>query len=232
MISTQKQTSNISIVVPTLNEAKNLPRLKPAAEQVHELIVVDGGSTDQTIDIAQELGFTVIQETGSEGRGKQLNTGARTSTSQIILFLHADTLLPPDFPDVVLSCLQKKTTVLGAFSLKVNKAGILLNFIVMCANLRSRFLNLPYGDQALFMRRTDFIEIGGFQEVPIMEDFMLVKKAGRHGKIQTLPQSVTTSARRWQQLGTLRTTVTNQLIILGYYLGISPQKLASVYRKR
>lgn len=232
MTSTQKKTSDISIIVPTLNEADNLPQLQAAATKVRELIVVDGGSTDGTVEIAQELGFTVFKETGCEGRGKQLNTGALKASSQIVLFLHADTLLPPDFPEAVLKCLQNNANSLGAFSLKINTNKILLKFIVMFANLRSRILNLPYGDQALFMRRADFIKYGGFQEVPIMEDFMLIKEAGRHGKIQTLPQTVTTSARRWQRLGTVRTTCINQIVILGYYLGVPPEKLASFYRRQ
>ena len=232
MTSTQKMISDISIIVPTLNEAKNLPQLKSAADQVNELIVVDGGSTDGTMDVAQELGFTVIQETCSRGRGKQLNTGANSASSQIVLFLHADTLLPPDFPEAVVNCLQNKVTILGAFSLKIDRGGILLSGVVMFANLRSRLLHLPYGDQALFMRKKDFIQMGGFQEVPIMEDFILVKEARKKGNIQTLPQAVTTSARRWKRLGTVRTTCINQLIVLGYYLGVSPQKLASFYRKQ
>jgi len=232
MTSTQKKTSNISIIVPTLNEAARLPALKPAAAMVREFIVVDGGSTDGTVETAGDLGFQILKETGSGGRGMQLNTGAARASSPILLFLHADTLLPPDFPDAVLTCLENPCTTLGAFRLKVDKGGLLLNFIVMCANLRSRFLHLPYGDQCLFMRKHDFMKFGGFPEVPIMEDFMLVKQAKKHGRIETLPQTVTTSARRWQRLGTIRTTYINQLVIPGYYLGVTPQKLASFYREK
>jgi rSAM/selenodomain-associated transferase 2 len=232
MTSTQKKISNISIIVPTLNEAANLPALKPAAAIVRELIVVDGGSTDGTVDTARDLGFQILEETGPGGRGMQLNTGAANASAPILLFLHADTLLPPDFPDAVVTCLENPDTTLGAFRLKVDNGGLLLNFIVMCANLRSKFLHLPYGDQSLFMRKHDFMEFGGFPEVPIMEDFMLVKQAKKHGRIQTLPQPVTTSARRWQRLGPIRTTYINQLVILGYYLGVTPQKLASFYREK
>jgi rSAM/selenodomain-associated transferase 2 len=230
MISTQKKTSHISIIVPTLNEEANLPLLKPAAAMVRELIVVDGGSTDSTVDTAQDLGFLTLEETGSGGRGMQLNTGAANASAPILLFLHADTLLPLDFPDAVLTCLDNPRNTLGAFHLKVDNGGLLLNFIIMCANLRSRFLHLPYGDQSIFMRKKDFMEVGGFPEVPIMEDFMLVKQAKKHGRIRTLPQTVTTSAKRWRRLGPIRTTYINQLVILGYYLGVAPQKLASFYR--
>ncbi len=232
MISTPKMTSNISIIVPTLNEATNLSRLKPAAAEVNELIVVDGGSTDDTMSTAQNLGFRTIQKIGSGGRGMQLNTGANAACSRILLFLHADTLLPPDFSSAVLQYLDNPENNLGAFRLQVDGGGLLLNLIVKCANLRSRFLHLPYGDQSLFMRRDDFLTIGGFPEVPIMEDYRLVKEAGKHGKIRTLSQSVTTSARRWQRLGPIHTTIINQLVILGYYFGVSPKKLAAFYRKK
>lgn len=232
MISTSQKTSNISIIVPTLNEAANLQGLRPAASLVKELIVVDGGSTDGTIDIAQDLGFRVFKETSSSGRGQQLNTGAANALAPTLLFLHADTRLPSDFPEAVLNCMENPEIALGAFRLRVDRCGLLLNCITMVANLRSRFLQLPYGDQSFCMRKEDFIKCGGFAPVPIMEDFMLVKQAKKLGRIQTMPQAVTTSARRWQRLGPIRTTCINQLIILGYYMGVAPQKLASFYRKK
>ncbi len=232
MTSTQKKTSTISIIVPTLNEAANLHLLKSAAAKVSECIVVDSGSTDGTVATAQDLGFRILEETGSGGRGMQLNTGASAASSQILLFLHADTILPPDFPSAVQQCLEDRNISLGAFSLQVDGGSFLLDWIAGFANLRSRFLNLPYGDQSLFMRKDDFQRMGGFPEVAIMEDFRLVKEAGKLGKIQTLPQKVTTSARRWQRLGPIQTTIINQLVILGYYLGISPEKLAAFYRKK
>ncbi len=232
MISTQKKTSTISIIVPTLNEAENLPLLQAAAAEVAELIVVDGGSTDDTVNIARGLGFRVKKEIGSGGRGMQLNSGAKSASSKILLFLHADTQLPSDFSTLVQSCLDNPKVSLGAFSLKVDEGGLLLNYIIALANLRSRLLHIPYGDQSFFLRKEDFMNIGGFQEVPIMEDFMLVKAAKKRGRIETLPQTVTTSSRRWQRLGPIRTTFINQLIVMGYYLGVSPRRLADFYRKR
>ena len=232
MISTQKKTSNISIIVPTLNEADNLALLQTAAAEVDELIVVDGGSTDDTVKRAGALGYRILEANGPGGRGAQLNIGADNASSEILLFLHADTLLPSDFSRRVMSCLDDPGNSLGAFSLKVDSGRGLLRCIVAFANLRSRLLGLPYGDQSLFMRKNDFLKIGGFPEVPIMEDFMLVKAAKKHGRIRTLPQTVTTSARRWQRLGPLRTTCINQLVVLGYYMGVSPRKLAAFYRKK
>jgi rSAM/selenodomain-associated transferase 2 len=224
--------SNISIIVPTLNEATNLPGLLPAAKKVKELLVVDGGSSDNTLCIAKELGFKVIKETGSGGRGKQLNTGAAEASGSLLLFLHADTLLPLDFPNAVSTCLAKKGNILGSFQLQVKDSSMLLKFVLLFTNIRSKFLQLPYGDQSFFIRKQDFIEIGGFPEIPIMEDYIFVKQAKKRGEIVTLNQKVITSARRWQRLGVLRTTITNQLVVLGYYLGIKPETLAAFYRKK
>jgi rSAM/selenodomain-associated transferase 2 len=221
-------TSNISIIIPTLNEAQNIPALKPLIQQVNEIIVIDGGSSDTTVQLATNLGFTVLRT--DKGRGAQLNLGAGKASSQILLFLHADTTLPPTFPALITNCLARKDTILGSFSLGINSTSLLLKIVRISANLRSRFLQLPYGDQSLFIRKTDFEELGGFPETPIMEDYIFVKMAKKRGKVQTLPQTVFTSARRWQKLGVLRTTYINQLIILGYWLGVTPEKLASFYR--
>lgn len=232
MTSTLQKTSNISIIVPTLNEADNLPILQPAAAVVKELIVVDGGSTDDTVKIAQDLGFRVIEKVAPGGRGAQLNTGAENASAPLILFLHADTLLPSGFQDAVTKCLADPNTVLGAFSLKVDSGDTAISFIAMCANIRSRFLQIPYGDQSFFLQKDTFVKLGGFPELPIMEDFIFVRQARKRGKIVTLPQTVTTSARRWQRLGPFRTTLINQLVVLGYYLGIKPDKLAAFYRNK
>ena len=232
MTLTQQMTSDISIIVPTLNEALNLPGLLPAAQKVTELIVVDGGSSDNTVFVAKELGFRVIEETGPGGRGKQLNTGAANASGSLLLFLHADTLLPLDFSNAVSTCLSNSENILGSFRLQVIDSGMLLKLVLLFTNIRSKFLQLPYGDQSFFISKQDFMEIGGFPEVPIMEDYIFVKQAKKKGRVVTLHQEVITSARRWQRLGVLRTTVTNQLIVLGYYLGIKPEKLAAFYRKK
>ena len=222
-------TSSISIIIPTLNEEKRIPFLKQLLPQAAEVIVVDGGSSDRTVQIATELGLSVLH--GGNGRGAQLNAGAAVAQSSTLLFLHIDTRLPKEFPKLIKDCLQQHDTVMGAFSLGIESESVILEMICLGANLRSRLLQLPYGDQSLFIHKTDFESLGGFPEIPIMEDYIFVQRAKRKGKVRTLPQTVTTSARRWQNLGPVKTTVINQLIILGYRLGISPEKLASFYRR-
>ena len=230
MTSTALKTSNISIIVPTLNEAHNLERLRPAAAMATELIVVDGGSTDDTVVRATELDFQVLES--DQGRGAQLNLGAAAAVSPLLLFLHADTILPTDFAVVITECLADPDTILGAFSLEVETSGLLLSLICKGANIRSRLFRLPYGDQSLFLCREDFRTLGGFPELPIMEDYIFVRQAKKLGTIVTLPQTVITSGRRWQKLGPIRTTLINQLMILGYQLGKAPKKLALFYRSR
>ena len=230
MTSTALKTSNISIIVPTLNEAHNLERLQPAAAMAAELIVVDGGSTDDTVMRARELGFQV--QVSDQGRGAQLNLGAAVAVSPLLLFLHADTILPGDFAAATTKCLTNPDTILGAFSLQVETPGLLLKLICKGANIRAGFFKLPYGDQSLFLRREDFLALGGFPEIPIMDDYVFVRRAKKMGAIVTLPQTVTTSRRRWQELGPIRTTLINQLVILGYHLGVPPAKLALFYRSR
>jgi rSAM/selenodomain-associated transferase 2 len=235
MTSTPLQTSDISIIIPTLNEEAQIGKWLELRSLVSgcrikcEIILVDGGSSDQTVPLARSHGFVV--ESCKAGRGAQLNHGAGLAGGRILLFLHADTRLPSGFATPILKCLSSHTTIAGAFRLSIQDGGLILTFICFWANLRSRLLQLPYGDQAIFIRRDDFLQLGGFPETPIMEDFIFIKKAARQGRITILPLSVTTSARRWQQKGILRTTLINQLVVLGYYARVPLQKLTSLYRR-
>ncbi len=229
MISIPRKISNISIIIPTLNEAENLSALQPLTEMVAECIVVDGGSNDGTVRNAQKMGFIVEECSG--GRGAQLNHGAARATAPILLFLHADTLLPADFPLAITECLADPETIMGAFRLQIQNGGILLQLICSLANIRSRFLQLPYGDQSFFLRKKIFGKLKGFPEQAIMEDFIFVKRAKKLGSVVTLQQKVVTSGRRWQRLGVIRTTCINQLVITGFYLGVPLEKLALFYRR-
>ena len=226
-------TDRISIVIPAFNEAHNLratlQRLRHA-EGV-EVIVVDGGSQDATIAIARECADKAIVAPVT-GRAQQMNAGAAIASGEILLFLHADTHLPSSFAMWVRQTLARPQTVAGAFQLAIASNNHSLRWVEFGVRLRSRWLGLPYGDQAIFLRRETFAAIGGFPELPLMEDFELVRHLQRLGRIRIAPAPVLTSARRWQQLGVWRTTALNQAIVAGYLLGIAPQTLADWYRAR
>ena len=223
----------ISIIIPALNEAEILEKtISKILEQAPvEIIVVDGGSQDETSEIANKLGVKVIYST-QRNRAYQMNLGAAAATGEIFLFLHADTLLPTGYFSLLSEVLARPQTVAGAFELGIDGLQQSFRLLETAVNWRSRFLSLPYGDQALFMKAEVFQQVGGFANLPIMEDFDLVQRLKKQGKIYIVPVKVLTSSRRWQKLGICRTTAINQLIVLGYYLGISLTKLAHWYRKR
>ena len=230
MTSTDLKTSDISIIIPTLNEEHNIGAIADTLPgKAGEIIIVDGGSTDRTVLLARKRGLRVEEST--VGRAAQLNHGAVCAGGPVLLFLHADTRLPENFAAALLRTLEMRDVIVGAFSLAIRDAGPGLRCIAFCANLRSRWLQLPYGDQALFTTKEHFIQVGGFPPIPIMEDYVFIRKAKTLGRIQTLPAQATTSARRWQRLGVIRTTLINQIIILGFLLRISPERLASLYRR-
>jgi len=218
------------VVIPTLNEADNLSATLELLGDKHnlEIIVADGGSSDATRTIAATAGAKVV--TSKRGRGFQQNAGAAAASGEILLFLHADTFLAENFPELVCACLGERGVAAGAFSLSIDLKLFGVRFIEIMANLRSKLLQRPYGDQAIFMTRKNFEKVGGFPEIEIMEDFVLVGKLRKLGRIRTLSAAAATSGRRWQKLGILRTTLINQAIIIGYLLGLSPTSLANWYR--
>jgi rSAM/selenodomain-associated transferase 2 len=229
--------TTISIIIPVLNEAeiiqKTLLRLKTKSEI--EVIVVDGGSEDRTFELTQELAQELKLKAIScpqSGRAHQMNRGAALATGDILLFLHADTQLPSRYPDIVKETLSQSQTIAGAFELAIEGPTYSLRFIEKMVNWRSRLLSLPYGDQAIFLKASVFQEIGGFADLPIMEDFELIQRLKKRGKIIIAPAQVLTSGRRWQTLGILKTTLINQLVIIGYYLRIPPIKLAHFYGRK
>jgi len=221
----------ISIIIPTLNEAKvieeTITRL-PKSEQV-EIVVVDGGSSDGTDVIARKLGAHVLATAPS--KAEQMNAGAAEARGDVLLFLHADTRLPANFEEKVMAAVSRKGFCAGAFTLGIDSEDWGLGFIERVANWRARFFKMPYGDQALFVSRDLFFEIGGFADFPIMEDFELIRRLKKKGKIDILPESVRTSPRRWQNLGVYKTWLLNQIIIGAYFIGIPPRRLAFWYRR-
>ena len=228
---TDPKTSNISIIIPTCNEAENITRLLPELLSVKnaEVIVTDGCSTDGTMEKAAALGALVLPG-NKRNRAHQMNKGAKAAHGELLLFLHGDTRLPPDFAEEIKQTLTQPGIAAGAFSLKIDGNGIGLRIIERLANFRARVFKTPYGDHGIFVTAALFSDLEGFPDLPIMEDFALVKKLRRRGRIKILSTAATTSARRWEKLGLVRTTVLNQVIILGYLLGIKPEKLARWYR--
>ncbi len=224
--------TRISIVLPTLNEAENIRTTLTGLQKYRdvEIVVVDGGSRDDTVAIVKSLGVRVLATAPS--RARQMNTGAAAATGDVLLFLHADTCLPDNFAQHVRTAVCQKEFCAGAFTLGIDSPARGLRFIEKMTNLRSRYLQMPYGDQALFLKHDMFNEIGGFSDIPIMEDFELVRRLKRRGNIILLPQAVRTSARRWLQYGIFRTWLLNQVIVAAYFLGISPQHLLRWYRRQ
>lgn len=223
------QRPSISVIVPTLNEAKVLEQWQHQAFP-YELIVADGGSEDETIALAKDLGATVI--TSEPGRAQQMNQGAAIAQSDILLFLHADTRLPDHFLDLVQQTLAQPQVVAGAFELAIEGDLPGLRWVERGVNWRSRYLQMPYGDQAIFLKAETFRQLGGFAQLPIMEDFELIKRLQKLGKIAIAPASVVTSGRRWQKLGVIKTTLINQIAIAAYHLGIAPDRISRLYRGR
>ena len=222
----------ISIIIPVLNEATIIKQTLGQLTQYSEIeiIVVDGGSQDDTVTIAKSS-VKVITVSG-KNRAGQMNAGANLAQSDILLFLHADTQLPANFIELVSKTLNQNQIIAGAFELAIDGSGIPLRGIEILVKVRSRLLSLPYGDQALFISKQAFIKAGGFADLPIMEDFEFIQRVKKLGRIAIAPAAVTTSGRRWQKLGVWQTTLINQLMIAGYYLGISPAKLSKFYRSR
>ena len=229
-MSTDPKTSSISIIIPARNEAESISMLLPELLSIPgiEVLVVDGGSSDNTVETAKNLGAKVFGV--SPGKAFQMNAGAEAARGDILLFLHADTSLPKNFQEQVRDTINKPGVAAGAFLLAIEGKGFGLRIIEFLANLRARFLQMPYGDQGIFVRADMFSSVGGYPALPIMEDFELVRRLKRQGAIKILPLSAKTSPRRWRKLGVLRTTAVNQAIIIGYLLGVDPQKLAEWYR--
>jgi rSAM/selenodomain-associated transferase 2 len=158
-----------------------------------------------------------------------MNQGADAASKNILLFLHADTILPENFDRHVLCALEQPDVVAGAFKLCIDSPVPSLKLVERIANWRSRNLKMPYGDQAIFMFSNVFHQMGGFSNIPIMEDFELIRRFQRIGEVMTLPVPVITSPRRWLNHGILKTTLINQMIVISYFLGITPDTIFRMY---
>lgn len=218
----------LAIIIPTLDEEAALAASLPIAlESADEVVVSDGGSRDASLDIARGLGARTV--TGPAGRGGQLNRGARSACAQAFLFLHADTRLPTGGVEAVRSALAAGCEW-GGFLLRYDVDRPLFRFMGAWVRLRTRATGLPLGDQGQFVTSAAFGHLGGFREWPILEDLDFARRLRRRGRPRILPLAVTTSARRYLKRGPARTAATNWLIWTLFLAGVSPGRLARLYR--
>jgi rSAM/selenodomain-associated transferase 2 len=220
----------LSIIVPVLNETANigaaLDALAPLRGRGAELIVVDGGSSDGTAVLAQPLADQVLS--APRGRASQMNAGAAAAKGDVLLFLHADTRLPNDADRLILDELARSSRSWGRFDLRFD-AGGLLRLIAIMMNTRSRVTGIATGDQAMFMTRAAFDSVGGFPPIALMEDVALSTRLKRISRPLCLTARVTTSGRRWQRHGLMRTVLLMWHLRLRFFLGVDPARLARDY---
>jgi rSAM/selenodomain-associated transferase 2 len=221
----------LSIVVPVLLEAGNLERILPELRAHHlpvEIIVADGGSDDGTLDLV--AGWPGVRLVSSDrGRARQMNAGARVASGEVLLFLHADTRLPPGFARCIARALADATVVGGHFDVRFDNPRWLFRVIAWFMNTRSRWSGIATGDQALFVRRAVFETLGGYPDIPLMEDVELSCRLKRAGRVTCLRPPVTTAARRWEREGVARTVGLMWLLRFLYFCGVSPTRLHDWY---
>lgn len=224
--STPHAHPSISVIIPTLNEESTIGRTleQLQSSSVREVIVVDGRSEDGTTRIARRHGARVVEAPPS--RGRQQDVGAAAASGEVFLFLHADTELPDGFDRQVHRVLGRPGVAAGAFRLRINSNGWSYRGLEFMIDLRSRLLQLPYGDQAIFLKAEVFRRIGGFPHFAVMEDFALVQRLRRVGRIAMADTAVRTSARRWLKNGLWRTTLLNQACLAAYCAGVSVDRIA------
>jgi rSAM/selenodomain-associated transferase 2 len=223
----------ISLIIPVFNEASIISFYLEKLDYRDniEIIIVDGGSSDRTLEYCQQFPVNVFLSP-QKGRAAQMNFGASQSRGKFLLFLHLDSELPTEYSTEIQKLLNNQKIIAGAFRFQVDSPGFPFRLLELFVNWRSQFCALPYGDQGLFIKAELFKELGGFKNLPIMEDYEFIQRVKQQGKIAIANLAVKTSGRRWQKLGILKTTLINQLIILGYYLKVSPSHLAAWYRSR
>lgn len=227
--------TKLSIIVPVLHETE---AVNPFIEHIrkvgkgedYEIIVVDGSSEEDTINAIKDR--DVIKKTSPKGRARQMNAGAAVASGEILLFLHVDTKLPLNSFKKIREVLENSRYVGGAFDLELDTQKRSLKFIAWTARIRVRFTEIPYGDQAIFLRKDYFNNIGYYRDIPLMEDVELMKRIKRlGGKIYIIKDPVRSSPRKWLQDGIFYTTFRNHIIRMLYFLGVSPNKLVKLYYK-
>jgi rSAM/selenodomain-associated transferase 2 len=220
---------SISVIIPTLNEEHQLAATVASARSsaVCEIIIADGGSSDGTVHCARTSAERVV--TVPRGRAMQMNAGAAVARGDVLLFLHADTRLPAQFAAAILDGLADEQCVGGRFDVHLMPSSPLLWLTGELMNIRSRLSGIATGDQTIFVRRDVFHRIGGFPEIPLMEDIAFTRALKRHGRTVCLRQRVVTSSRRWRANGIVRTVLLMWSLRLLYFCGVSPQRLQHWY---
>lgn len=224
-------SARLSIIVPVLNEAEGvaatLDALAPLRAAGHELIVVDGGSHDETVVLSRERADQVLD--GPRGRARQMNAGAAVATGEVLLFLHADTRLPPSADQHIATALSHGA-VWGRFNVRIEGRSRWLPVVASLMNLRSRLSGIATGDQAMFVRRELFRQLGGFADQPLMEDIELSRRLRAVRGPACLRARVVTSGRRWDTRGAWPTIVLMWRLRWRYWRGVAPEDLAKAYR--
>jgi len=219
----------VTVIIPVLNEEERIAAAvgSAIAADAAEVLVVDGGSTDRTARYATAAGGKVLL--GREMRSRQMNDGARAAANPFLIFLHADTLLPPGAAAAVHGALIHGI-VFGGFRIRFAEGGWQLRMAAAMVNARTAITRAPWGDQAQFIARDTLLAAGGFREIPLMEDYELAARMRRAGRTRVLPMRVTTSGRRFLKKGLLRTATINWSIVWKYRHGAEPEELARKYR--
>jgi rSAM/selenodomain-associated transferase 2 len=227
--------TKLSIVVPVLHETEAVNHFiehirKVGKGEDYEIIVVDGSPEKNTINAIKDR--EVIKKTSPKGRARQMNAGAAVASGEILLFLHVDTKLPLNAFNKIKDVLKNSRYVGGAFDLELDTQKSSLRFIAWTVRIRVRFTKIPYGDQAIFLRKDYFNNIGLYREIPLMEDIELMKRIKKlGGKIYIIKDPVSSSPRKWLQDGIFYTSFRNHMIKMLYFLGVSPDKLVKLYYK-
>jgi rSAM/selenodomain-associated transferase 2 len=227
-------TPRFSLIIPVINEdavinavIEHLETLRATVSM--EIIVVDGDEAGRTIGAIRAANARTA--TSEKGRGNQMNRGAAMAEGDIVVFLHADTRLPADAFALMAGALSEQTCVAGAFDLAIDSGRPIYRLIASMASFRTRLTRIPYGDQVHFFRRVYFNEIGGFANIPLMEDVEIMRRIKkRGGRITIINKAVTTSPRRWEKEGIFRCTLRNWLLISLYRAGVSPERLSRFYK--
>jgi len=219
----------LSVIVPALDEERTIGATlaRVRSGHVHEVIVVDGGSRDRTIEVAARDADRVLR--APAGRASQMNAGAAAASGDTLLFLHADTLLPRGFDVAIADALADPGVVGGRFDVHLDGTSRWLPLVAAGMNWRSRWTGIATGDQAIFVRRVAFEALGGYAAVPLFEDVRFTAALKRRGRAACLRARVVTSGRRWERRGPLRTVALMWGLRLAHALGVSPARLRRLY---